>query len=148
MTFEEAKNQRLKNYKLYSDYIKSDLSFFEKVLDEKCLEKSEELIKMMLKDYAYGMKKTIIDFNDIELFPKKTKFDTVEYQRTIVLPEGRINYSLTYLNGEWLVTAENLKIPYPVNMFGRLTIIFENQLTKTFGDLDLKVNGKVYSIYY
>lgn len=116
MEIEEIKQKRKDNLALFNNVILKDLlSFFEKVLEEKCKEKIEKILTQIYKDYMYGMDEIIIDLNNIqaEIFPKKNKFEWVEYIRTIVLENSKkLNYTLTYNEDEncWYITSENLKI--------------------------------------
>ncbi len=115
MTLQELKQKRNENYKLFNEVIKVDIhSFFDKVLEEKCKEKFDKVFNGILKDYVNGETNVYIDFSNImnDLFPKKNKFDTIEYQRTVVLGEERINYSLDFNGEEWIVFSDNLKMRY------------------------------------
>lgn len=131
MTLEEVKQKREENYKIFREIIVKDIhSFFDKVIEEKCTEKFDKIFNNILKDYIYGENNVIIDFSNIEseLFPKKNKFTMAEYQRTIVLEDKRINYTLTFNDEEkkWYVSSENMHIEY-------------NAYCKIYNDLILKL---------
>lgn len=116
MELEEIKQKRKDNLELFNNVILKDLlSFFEKVLEEKCEEKIDKILNQVYRDYIYGIDEINIDLNNVqaELFPKKNKFEWAEYIRTIVLENGKkLNYTLTYNEDEncWYISSENLKV--------------------------------------
>lgn len=152
MIYEEVKQKRLENLKIYNELILPDInSFFIEKVDNKCDEKIETLFNSIIKNFIYGRKKVVIDFNTIDIFDKKNAYDTVGYQRTLVIDDNnRLNYSIDLNeNKEWEVVSDNLRIPFSINIYAKLTMKLENRLKNFFGnDININVDNKVYTLTF
>ena len=152
MTYEEVKQKRVENLKIYNDFILPDINaFFIEKVDNKCEEKVEVLFNNVVKNYIYGKKKMVIDFNLIDIFDKKNVYDIVGYQRTLVFSDNnRLNYSIELNNDkEWEVISDNLRIPFSINIYAKLTMKLEKRLKTFFGnDINISVDNKVYFLTF
>lgn len=141
----ELQKKRTENLLLYKNFILPDIeSFFIDVIKSKTKDVSINILAQIQKDFAYGKDKTQIDLDKIEIFPKKNKYDIIEYKRTIV-KDIRINYSLEMNDdNSWCVVGEQICIPYNCDV----KYIFIKTLQEILEEeLNVKFNKEIYDIH-